>query len=213
MALRYQHVIFDFDGVLVDSVEVKGKAFAKLYEPFGETISKRVLEYHNQHGGVSRLEKFKHFHQVFLEMPLSENALNTLCDKFSTIVKTEVIEADWISGAKSFLENYYQRLQFFVASATPEVELKDIMKHRHMTAYFKGVYGAPKPKKQIVRDTLTTHELDSKATVMIGDAMTDYEAAIDNQIDFIGVGLTAAKCPKASALIKDLSLLHQYIEI
>ena len=38
-------IIFDFDGVVLESLNVKKNAFKKLYEPYGSDISKRVVEH------------------------------------------------------------------------------------------------------------------------------------------------------------------------
>ena len=37
-------IIFDFDGVILDSVNVKTKAFELLYEEYGPEIQKKVVE-------------------------------------------------------------------------------------------------------------------------------------------------------------------------
>ena len=58
-------VIFDFDGTIVDSVNIKTNAFAKIYEPFGKNIVKKVIKHHNENGGLSRFEKFKHYHKKY----------------------------------------------------------------------------------------------------------------------------------------------------
>ena len=47
-------LIFDFDGVLADSVEVKTRAFAKLFQSYGPEIEDRVVKYHRNNGGMSR---------------------------------------------------------------------------------------------------------------------------------------------------------------
>ena len=46
-------IIFDFDGVLVESVDVKTNAFAMLYAEHGPDVVKRVVAYHQEHGGIS----------------------------------------------------------------------------------------------------------------------------------------------------------------
>ena len=55
-----QAIIFDFDGVIADSVNIKTVAFAEIYEPFGNHISELVVSHHLINGGMSRYEKFKY---------------------------------------------------------------------------------------------------------------------------------------------------------
>ena len=53
--------IFDFDGVIAESVSAKTDAFREMYLPYGEEIANQVVDYHINHGGVSRFEKFKYW--------------------------------------------------------------------------------------------------------------------------------------------------------
>ena len=50
-----QIIFFDFDGVLVESVEIKIHAFRKLYAEHGENVVEKVLAHHMEHGGISRV--------------------------------------------------------------------------------------------------------------------------------------------------------------
>ena len=54
MALKC--LVFDCDGVILDSVPVKTRAFARLAEPYGEEARDRFVMYHTVHGGVSRYQ-------------------------------------------------------------------------------------------------------------------------------------------------------------
>ena len=51
---------FDFDGVIVDSVNIKTEAFAEIYKPYGQKIVDRVINHHISNGGMSRFKKFKY---------------------------------------------------------------------------------------------------------------------------------------------------------
>ena len=50
-------IVFDFDGVIKDSLEVKSSAFNQLFSIFGDDIARRVKEHHELNGGVSRSDK------------------------------------------------------------------------------------------------------------------------------------------------------------
>ena len=59
-------IIFDFDGVILDSVDVKTKAFKQMYSIYGDDVMRKVVDYHLLNGGISRYKKFKYFHENFL---------------------------------------------------------------------------------------------------------------------------------------------------
>ena len=46
--------MFDFDGVLVESVDLKTRAFAALYAEHGTEVADAVVAYHLQHGEIGR---------------------------------------------------------------------------------------------------------------------------------------------------------------
>ena len=45
---EYKMVIWDFDGVIKESIDIKSKAFEKLFKPFGEKVTKRVKTHHEK---------------------------------------------------------------------------------------------------------------------------------------------------------------------
>ncbi len=119
---------------------------------------------------------------------MSEKTFDNLCQQFSHLVVDEVVNAPYVKGAKEFLDRYSSKYMCFIASATPQDEIEDIVKRRHMMRYFKGVYGAPKKKVDIVREILAmplNSVLSPQSFVYIGDAMSDYLAAKENKVAFI----------------------------
>ena len=58
-------IVFDFDGVLAESVDIKTRAFALLFRDEGEEVVRKVIDFHLKNGGVSRFEKIKFFSGAF----------------------------------------------------------------------------------------------------------------------------------------------------
>ena len=178
-------VVFDFDGVLVESVDTKTKAYAILFEGEGEEVVRRVVNYHLEHGGVSRVEKFKFIYREILCRPLSEEKFNSLCENFSRFVMGEVVNARWVDGAQEFLEHNKNIYKFFVVSGTPDAELKRIIKLRGMDSLFEAVFGSPKPKDLILKELIQLYAFKPHEVVFVGDATTDWQAAKLAKIPFI----------------------------
>ena len=57
-------IIFDFDGVIAQSVEVKTEAFADMYKEYGKAVVNKVVQHHEDNGGMSRFEKFRLYHNT-----------------------------------------------------------------------------------------------------------------------------------------------------
>lgn len=183
---KYDAIVFDFDGVLVESVDVKTKAFAALYAEYGDRIVQQVVDYHLLHGGVSRFEKFRYYQEVLLGKALTKEEEIQLGDRFSQYVENAVVAAPYVLGADNFLENHYQSIPLFVASGTPDEELKRIVSYRNMNHYFVSVHGSPAKKGAIIQEILTTHGFNPDRVLMVGDAIADYEGAIVAGVKFIG---------------------------
>lgn len=202
---RFDAIVFDFDGVLVESVDVKTRAFAALFEPYGEEVVKQVVAWHLAHGGVSRYEKFRHFHRTFLGRVLSQVEEVELGNRFCALVEEAVIAAAWVPGAHEFLEGWHARLQLYVASGTPEEELIRIIGRRGMTHFFKAVAGAPRKKGAILRDFLGRSGVSQDRMLMVGDAMTDFDGAVEAGVSFLGIAPAGANpFPHGVPVLPDL---------
>jgi phosphoglycolate phosphatase-like HAD superfamily hydrolase len=206
-------VIFDFDGVLVESVNVKTEAFAALYGEYGEDVVRQVVEHHREHGGVSRYEKFRHYHSTFLGIELSEDEVEELAQRFSSLAEERVNAAPYVEGALEVLERYYPSIPLFVASGTPETELLRIVEKRGMHKFFRGVYGSPMRKADIIRRILNEHGFSAAKSIMVGDAMTDYLAAKETDVQFVGrLNDEHGGFPEGVIVMPTLRELPAYIE-
>ena len=106
-------IIFDFDGVIAESVQVKTDAFAALYSAFGDDIVKKVIDHHESNGGMSRFEKIKYYHKTFLNIALTKKEIIRLADRFSDLVIDKVIKAPYVPGVfkdiQQNFEKYYRK--------------------------------------------------------------------------------------------------------
>ncbi|MBP7506951.1 MAG: HAD family hydrolase [Prolixibacteraceae bacterium] len=203
-------VIFDFDGVLVESLDVKTEAFSVLFEQEGDDVVRQIKEYHLNNGGVSRFDKFRYIYSNILKKDLDDKTFNNLCSRFSVMVKEKVVSAPYVVGAREFLDLYSKEYLCFVVSATPIDELKDIICKRLMDGYFKEIYGAPWQKKDAIEGVTKGYNLKNHEVIFIGDALNDYEAAKSSSVNFL------ARCSGRHSFfeslncikIKDLSNLH-----
>jgi len=177
-------IIFDFDGVLAESVNIKSEAFYNLYLPFGLEIAEKVRNHHLENGGMSRFEKFKYYHHTFLKKSLDDSSLKKLVDTFSSMVKNEVVAAEEVKGASTFL-NETNHLIYWIVSATPQEEIVEIIKCREMDDYFEKVYGSPRSKSDCVAEILVDNNLNPNEVVFVGDANSDYIAANNNNLHFV----------------------------
>ena len=184
---KYKAFFFDFDGVLADSVEVKTKAFARLFQCYGSEIQKKVVEHHLDNGGMSRYDKFRFYFKKFLQQPLPDEEFQNLCDQFARLVVDEVVASPEIPGSQLYLEKCYVTSPCFVVSATPEDEIREIVRKRGLEKYFINVLGAPTSKQKNLERLLAANKLAPERCVFFGDAESDYRAAMSCGVNFIAI--------------------------
>lgn len=181
-------LVFDCDGVLLDSVPVKTRAFARLAEPFGAEARDRFVMYHTVHGGVSRSLKFAWFFREILGREITPEESARWGELFAKYALDEVRRCVMIPGARQSLEKWRGILPMYVCSGAPQDELRLVLRERDLEGYFKGIYGYPPTKEKILASIVKLTGLPSDEILMIGDAPTDRDAAEYAGTLFYGIG-------------------------
>ena len=179
----YKAYIFDFDGVIKESVHVKSKAFVELYRSESKEFQKRVEEYHLANGGISRFVKFKVWNE-WLGRSTSADSINELAQKFAALVVDNVVTSPYVAGAIDSILSANENALSFIATGTPDHEIGEILGRLNLSSSFHEVHGSSRNKSDIIRDIMERYNLSSSEVLFIGDAQTDYQAAIVNDLDF-----------------------------
>lgn len=205
-------VIFDFDGVLVESAEIKTEAFGQLFPSFPDKVHE-IVEYHKRNMGISRYVKFRYFYENILGNELSQDEEMELGEKFSQIVLEKILKAPFVGGALDFLDKYHKKISLFIASGTPDDELQYIVEERGISRYFKGIHGTPRKKPEIVLDILSRYSLSAPEVVFVGDAESDLRVSRETGVRFIArISPGNDDLVDCSLKIKDLYDLGKMIE-
>jgi phosphoglycolate phosphatase len=178
-------IVFDFDGVILESVDIKTRAFRELFKDYPEHLE-RIVNLHLDNTGTSRFDKFEIICSDYIGRPADHGELKRLGEAFSRFVYGEILHCPFVPGAYQFLERRAKQYHMYVASATPQDEIRDIVKQRELDVFFQGVYGSPRTKGEILRGIVFECQLRPTEVVFIGDAMSDYRNAREVCIPFIG---------------------------
>jgi len=208
-------IIFDFDGVILESVSVKTDAFRELFSGYPSHVDE-IVRFHLDNGGMSRFDKFRYIYSHILKKKLSADIVKDLSYQFSQLVFNKVVSCPFVGGAQEFVERNAQTYTLFIVSATPEEELIRIVDQRSMRTFFKGIYGSPAQKEENIRKILSEHKIAPASVVFIGDARNDWNAARSTGIRFIARIKTGDPDPFTNlswidAKIPDLQNLHNII--
>jgi len=180
----FRWVFWDFDGVIKESVDAKGDAFARLFVHFGEKIAKRVRVHHESNGGMSRYQKIPLYLDWAGEKPTVER-VNDYCQRFGDLTRQAVIQSQWVPGVEAILRDNPYEQTFVLVSATPQHDIEHILDELNLRRTFLEVCGAPTSKAIGVRCVLERYSLLPTYCVFIGDSQADWDAATENRMPFI----------------------------
>ena len=180
-------IFWDFDGVILDSMPIRDYGFAKIFEEFDKNLVDKLLEYHTLNGGLSRYVKIRYFYNILLKKDVSDEKVQELADKFSTIMKSELTNKKYlIKETVEFIKLNYQNYNFHIVSGSDEKELNYLCKELELSQYFKTIEGSPTCKNDLVKNILQKYSYNPKECILIGDSINDYEAANVNNMKFYG---------------------------
>ncbi|TFB10751.1 HAD family hydrolase [Candidatus Marinimicrobia bacterium MT.SAG.3] len=181
---NYKAIAFDFDGTLVESIEMKTEAFKELFSEYPDSWDE-IKEYHLQNEGISREVKVPYIYKNFLRAPLSVEKEKEMVESYSDLVYEQMLSIPLVSGADEIITAERGSRKHFIASGTPDWELKQIFDKRDLTRFFDGVYGAPSSKEEIVRNFSSEWGIPMEEMLFVGDAQSDYEASRVCGMDFV----------------------------
>jgi len=181
---KYNIIFWDFDGVIKDSVEIKSIAFMKLFELYGQDVVTKVRKHHEANGGMPRYDKLP-LYLLWSGQEPTDNMVKEYSEIFSKLVKQNVINSKWVPGVLEYLDKQYDKHDFFLVTATPQLEIEEILSSLNIKHFFKEIIGAPITKYDAIGNLLNEYLITPKNSVMIGDSNSDYNAAKLNNISFV----------------------------
>lgn len=187
LVTSYDVYIFDCDGVILDSNELKLDAMASTLTGLGFEKSEieQCISYFNNNFGKSRY----HHVEIFV------NEILTITNDTQTAMLYESILTGYSAKCKSlysasditpFFINFIRSLpgKKYVASGSDQKELREVFAQRDLDNFFEEIYGSPIGKSENVASILDA--ANTSNALMFGDSISDLEAAMVNKIDFIG---------------------------
>ena len=207
-------IIFDFDGVILDSNKIKSNAFTKLFKDKNKNQENldMIIRYHKDNMGISRNKKIKFYYENILKQKITNKEVDKIASDYSKLVFNKIIKTKFISGSKYFLSKNFKRYLFFVSSGTPENELINICEKRKIDKYFTGIYGSPDNKEKHIKRIMKKNSLKENEVIFIGDALADYNAAAKNKIFFIGINYISNRKNKKNFYINNFNEIENIIK-
>lgn len=191
----YKTIIFDCDGVILNSNKVKTQAFFDLAKPWGIQAQNMLTEHHVNNGGISRHKKIAYLLSTILpslSINISSDDFecihNDLVSQYSDLVYKGLCSCE-VSTALEDLRKHTLDSKWSIVSGGDQVELNKLFKERNLSSYFNaGIFGSPDDKQLILKREFESGNFSFPA-LFIGDSKYDYVSASSMDIDFLFLSL------------------------
>lgn len=181
----YDSLVFDCDGVILDSNRVKTEAFRQATLPYGAEAAQAMVDFHVARGGISRYEKFRHFLDEIAGGG-SEADLQALLDRYAGAVQ-EGLRACAITPGLEELRAATPAANWLIVSGGDQAELRQIFAERGLDRLFDGgIFGSPDDKIDILTREKANGTIRDKA-LFLGDSRYDHVAASTCGLAFVFV--------------------------
>ena len=180
-----KNIIFDFDGVLVDSEMLIAKAFSKYLYSLGFTFDEKDFA---KFAGKKTTEVIDILSQKFL---IKDNKIffDDVMNIASNIYKKELTT---VKGAYDFVSK--SKLKLFIGSNSIKERIIDGLKRVELDKYFSDdkVYSFdlvknPKPHPDVYLKVVSDNNLNKNETVIIEDSAVGVIAGVAAEVKVIGL--------------------------
>ena len=184
---KYQTIIFDCDGVILNSNFQKIEAYRKAAISYGanDQQAQALVDHHIALTGISRHIKFNYFLTDIMHESVTEPAMNHLLKALNEQVLS-LLEKCEIAQGLFELRQKTKKVKWMVASWGDEKELNHLFKEKKIDQFFdEGIYGSPASKHEIIETQQKKHNF--LPALFLGDSLYDIQTAQKYNLDFIFV--------------------------
>jgi phosphoglycolate phosphatase-like HAD superfamily hydrolase len=183
---KYKTIVFDCDGVVLDSNVVKTEAYFRAAKNLGHTDAQAqaLVDYHVKLGGISRYHKFEWYLREVLNQTVTEQAVQVLLDEFARELEVGLMECPIAEGLP-ILREATKAANWMILSGGDQQEIRTLFGKRNLTQYFDGgLFGSPNNKDEVLAREKANGNVQMPA-LFIGDSKYDFEAAHRAGLDFV----------------------------
>lgn len=187
-------IFWDFDGVIMNSNAVRDRGFEEVLKAYPQDQVDALMAFHQDNGGLSRYVKFRHFFEHIRGETITDEEIQIWAKRFSKIMLKLLVDTNLlIHETTKYIKDNHQNYNMHIVSGSDQVELRQICKSINISKYFNSIHGSPTPKNDLVARLMKKHNYLTSECILIGDSKNDHEAAVVNNIYFMGYGSDSIK--------------------
>lgn len=184
-------VIFDFDGVILDSAGMKTDVFVAVYGQTGGPHEAALRKTIWRNGGVTRTGMVAILEREVFGREATPEIVADRAGRYAAIVDKAVYDCPLIAGARELLERL-RGIPCHLVSGTPHRVLHGIVAAKGLDGFFATLTGAPddgtpNDKSAIFAALVAANAHDPASTLVVGDSLTELVGARHIGAPFAGV--------------------------
>lgn len=191
-------IVFDFDGTLVDSLDVKYEARFELFEDEIEEVRKVAAETIPLVRGKLRGEIIRAIlektHPDLTGQAFEDKVLDYV-RRYDNLVEDKIVDSGLFPGTREILEDVASRYALYVNSGTPDYALKRLVDRLGISDLFKGVYGIDPTrtekagilKRENLAKIIDSEQVEAPLCLVVGDGLEYVECAEAHGCAFVGI--------------------------
>lgn len=186
--MRFEAIVFDFDGTLVDSAPAKRDAFFAIF-PATEAHRAIVAAVLTEDPDGSRHRVIPLMAERMHEAGLGTGGLTPqdLVRRYGEVSEAAVAAAPELPGATALLASLAPHIPLHVCSNTPEETVRAHVVARGWSGFFRSVDGHPTSKLRRVAEILAAGGYTPQRLAVVGDGISDEAAAVNNGCVFLAI--------------------------
>lgn len=173
----YKGIIFDVDGVLLDSNTLKENNIREAARPFAS--SQRLNEFVSYFTGLNGVPREGKIAFYFGD---NSEETKTILSHYNQLNADSLSEVKVINGALETLRHFHGQLPIRAVSGGTQEEVRKILTIKGLSSYFDQILGGPKSKLKNIQSFVST-----RGHLFFGDSKHDHEVALEMGFDFVFV--------------------------
>ena len=180
-------IIFDCDGVILNSNQLKKEAYFKAAFPsYGHELASSLTTYLTNNTGRPRGHFIDYFLKNIAPLDISGLGYEELLNAVTQEIYKGLMECE-VSPCLFKLREKTPDIKWLVVSGGVEKELRNVFNNRSLFDLFDGgIYGAPMTKDEILSSLISNNRIKFPV-LFLGDSKYDHEVAIKAKLDYLFV--------------------------
>ncbi len=182
----YKTIVFDCDGVILNSNKTKVQAYFNVAKRMGGTDAQaqQFVDYHIEMGSFPRNGKIEYYLANVLKVEETPELMQQYLDTFDAILDESLMQCEVAQGLDQ-LKAHTQQSKWMILSGGDQVGLRKIFARRDLTKHFEcGVFGGPDTKELVLAREKENGNIQFPA-LFIGDSKYDHQSSTGAGLDFV----------------------------